>query len=438
MKKLIVTLALLCAAQTAPAFFGGSESLESLSFQSVFPKPFHKKSYFGFVLTGVTVVGAGAVTYFTGGAGAPAAATGVSSVASWVAGGGAGSYMAGLSTVGAWFGGNAMLGSAILNGISIGVVGGGGAFATLPAVAKVGVMASVTASTLDGVAFFQNPETQSLTYRIRLTVPEGLGSKNVRKLAEEFVDVERELLDNDVINDEKAYEELVEMRETLLTQAVSRGEQALKNRGSNEDLMVLGILTKNAARPDLFEILINKIDAEELDDAGYIYYLRAVALIERGDVASAENLLRESWRLNPYAIEQPLLLLNILGRGNIEPREGELLGIAADATDSFDSDKYQSAYSLVAINYRLATIYFNNKKYSKAQEYYEHAYAELPFMQKHIGSSNFGNTIRIGIANSLHGQKEDAAAKEIFEEVLGSTETDAEEDYIRSIYYGTI
>ena len=46
---------------------------QHLSFQQLFPKPFYKKSYFGFALTGATVVLGGTYLFFTAGAGAPAA-----------------------------------------------------------------------------------------------------------------------------------------------------------------------------------------------------------------------------------------------------------------------------------------------------------------------------------------------------------------------------
>jgi len=250
------------------AIFRESKSLTSLSFQSVFPKPIYRKSYFGLVLTGATIATAGAFTYFTAGAGAPVAAAGVSSVASWVAGGGAGSYMAGLSTIGGWFGGNAMLGSAILNGISIGVTGGGAAFATLPAAAQVGVMASVTASALDGVALVQDPKTKNLSYQIRLTVPKELGSKEVRLLTKRLYEVEAKLLEADASKNEKTYLDLVKQKNALLREAVARGDAALKKGSSNEDLLVLGIVSKKAGRYDLSEKLVNKIPADKMEDTG--------------------------------------------------------------------------------------------------------------------------------------------------------------------------
>lgn len=454
MKKIVlaVAVAVLGTAQAAPALdawdatkvyankamFWKSESLPSVSFQRVYPKPIYRKSYFGLVVTGVTIVGAGAFAYFTAGAGAPAAATGAASVATWVGGGGAGSYMAGLSTIGGWFGGNAMLGSAILNGISIGVTGGGAAFATLPAAAKVGVMASVTASALDGVALVQNPETKHLSYLIRLTVPRDLGSKDVRLLTKRLDEVETKLVKADALQNKETYLELVKKKEALLREAVSKGQAALKKGGSNEDLMVLGIVSKNAGRHDLFEKLVNKIPTNKMENTGYLDYLKAVSSIERGDVQAATTLLRKSWRSNPYAVEQPLLLINILGREDFATREKEIRAIVENASDDFDSDKYESGYSLASLNYRLATLYFVNKEYKSAQSYYEKAYDELSLLQKYWGTNSMKNMIRLGVANAMYGQNEKAKAQDLVDRILADAKTDEEKSFIKSQYAGNI
>lgn len=139
-----------------------------LGFESAFPRAFYQKKYFGPAILGASIVAAGTFSYFTAGAGAPAAATGVSTVASWVAGGGAGSYMAGLSTIGGWFGGNAMLGSAILNGISLGTVGGMGTWSGLSVGQKVLALSATAATAMDGVAIIEKPGTEELEWRVML------------------------------------------------------------------------------------------------------------------------------------------------------------------------------------------------------------------------------------------------------------------------------
>lgn len=152
MKTLALSVAVLAfMVPFTPSAFAVPDDTD-LGFETAFYRPFYKTSSFGLVVTGTAIVAAGTFSYFTAGAGAPAAATGVSTVASWVAGGGAGSYMAGLSTIGGWFGGNAMLGSAILNGISLGTVGGMGSWGTLSSGQKALALGATAATTMDGIA----------------------------------------------------------------------------------------------------------------------------------------------------------------------------------------------------------------------------------------------------------------------------------------------
>jgi tetratricopeptide (TPR) repeat protein len=412
------------------------QNAKDLGFKETFPKPFYKTSYFGPVLTGVTIIGAGAFTYFTAGAGAPVAATGVSAIASWTAGGGAGSYMAGLSAIGGWFGGNAVLGSAILNGISIGVTGGGASFAALPAVGKAGVLASVSASALDGVAVFQNPETKNLTYRVRLTIPSKMGSEEVRALTKELLKVEKSLMDPDVRNDQNVYQAALKQRETILNNAIRRAQAAAKKGASNPDLIVLAVLAKTAGKSDLFRQLVYKVTVGKKQDSGYIDYLKAVDSVEHGDSISTKNLLRKSWRLNPYAIEQPLLLISVLSREGFLAHEEEIRGVAEQARNDFNSNKYEPGYSVVSVDFRMGTLYLNAKDYVKSYEYYEKAYKELALIQKLVGDQSMKKTIRVGMANALLGQGKKDEAGALFDKVLSDCKTDAERSQYTSQYAG--
>ena len=446
-KRIIVCLLLGGAALTASsadvwaqakAAFPKGSAETHLSFEDAFPKPFYKTSYFGPMLTGATIVLAGGFTYFTAGAGAPVAATGVSSVAAWLGGGGAGSYMAGLSTLGGWFGGNAVLGSAILNGISIGVTGGGAAFATLPAIAKVGVMASVAATALDGVAVFQKPETKNLSYRIRVAVPNEMGSKDIRTLTKKLNAVEVELIKELAEKSDKAYIRHLKERASLLKEGVKIGRATLKNGGSNEDRMALAILSKNAGYPELFKKLVDSIPTGKMKDSGYVDYLKAVDLIERGNTEKSISLLRKSWRLNPYALEQPLLLLNILGHQNFVAKEEEIRAIVAQARRDFNSNKYESSFSLVSLNFRLASMYLSDKRFPLAQQYFQDALDELSFIQKHLGNQSMKHMIQLGIANALFGQDKVTEANQKLETILKEVKNETEKSFIESQYAGNI
>lgn len=414
-------------------------SQPEISFHKAFPKPIYKKSYFGYTIMGTTIVCAGAISYFTAGIGAPAAAAGTGSIATWVGGGGAGAYMAGLSTIGGWFGGNAMLGSAILNGISIGVVGGSAAkFAALPALGKVGVLTSVTATALDGVASFENPETQNLTYRVRLMLPVDMGSKSIRDFAKDFNALENDMQAADSKRDSKAYELLSKKKIEMANIGHKWAKQALVSKHStNSDLIVLGVFSKNVGDFDLFEKLISRVTTSKVQDTGYVDYLRAIVSVEKGDLKTAENLLRKSFKLNPYAIEAPLLLVNMQGR-NFKRNEKDIVAVVKRAQKHYDADKYESGYSLVSMYYRVGTLYLLNKKYAHAKFYYELALDKTSMLQKYFGNKQMTNMIKLGIANAMYGQNNKKNADEMFLKIINESENAGEIDFFKNQYAGSL
>lgn len=415
-----------------------NNSPQDLSFKKIFPKPIYKKTYFGAAIMGVTIVGAGAFTYFTAGAGAPAAATGTSTVATWVAGGGAGSYMAGLSTIGSWFGGNAILGASILNGISIGVIGGGTSFAALPAIGKVAVMTSVTASSLDGVALISNPDTKNLSYQVRLLLPTRVGSETIKTLVEDINEIDKEMMEADRENDATKYKSLAKRKEVIVNRGVILVKKSLTSTStSNEDLIVLAVFAKNVGDYTSFNKLINKVRLNKVKDIAYINYLRGVSLIENGNNKVAEKTLLKSYSQNPYAIEAPLLLVNLLGQ-KFKLNEERILGITKKIEQDFSSNKYESGYSLVSLYYRVGTLYLINKRYDMARHYYEMAIQEMSWTQKYIGNKQMLNLVKLGVANSMFGKGEEFKSRELFNEIIKSCDNENQKKFFRSQYAATI
>jgi tetratricopeptide (TPR) repeat protein len=347
--------------------------------------------------------------------------------------------MAGLSTIGGWFGGNAMLGSAILNGISIGVVGGSAAkFAALPALGKVGVLTSVTATALDGVASFENPETQNLTYRVRLMLPVDMGSKSIRDFAKDFNALENDMQAADSKRDSKAYELLSKKKIEMANIGHKWAKQALVSKQStNSDLIVFGVFSKNVGDFDLFEKLISRVTTSKVQDTGYVDYLRAIVSVEKGDLKTAENLLRKSFKLNPYAIEAPLLLVNMQGR-NFKRNEKDIVAIVKRAQKHYDADKYESGYSLVSMYYRVGTLYLLNKKYAHAKFYYELALDKTSMLQKYFGNKQMTNMIKLGIANAMYGQNNKKNADEMFLKIINESENAGEIDFFKNQYAGSL
>lgn len=417
--------------------FWKSKHLECVDFKHIYPKPLHEKSYFGFALTGTVVVAAGAFSYFTAGAGAPVAATGVAATAAWVGGGGAGSYMVGLSTVGGWFGGNAMLGSAILNGISFGVIGGTTTkFATLGILAKAGIMASVTAAGLDGVFYFSNPDTKQMEYKVRVTIPRDLGSKKTRSLVNHIYDKREEINEAIENNNELRIEYLHGLIEIYNEEATELLNKHIYQTNNQEDLIVLGIMAWNNNEQELFNKAISKIDSSVLENNGFLNYLYALQELSKGDEAKALSYLQNSIDENSYAIEPVLLSVNILGNNNFEENEQKILKLVEDADDNFDSDKYASEFGLVPLYYRVGTFYFNNKRYVKAEQFYQIAKDEMGVLQRNFFGKKLVHIIDLGIANSLYEQGKKVKASKVYNNIIEDIDTDEEKIQLESQFIG--
>jgi len=408
------------------AEFWKSKHLKDIDFKHIYPKKFYKKSYFGFVVTGVAIVGAGAFTYFTAGAGAPAAATGVGGVATWVGGGGAGAYMSGLSTIGGWFGGNAMLGAAILNGISIGALSGGGVktFAGLSLLAKVGVMASVTAMGLDGVAYFQNPETKQLEYRIRLILPKNLGSKDTRDIVDKIYDIEENIQDDYSDNNGTNSQKLLHAKQELEAKAIKLLKNKLDVKDNQEDLIVLSIIASNIAEYTLFDKAISHINSSKLNNTSFLNYLKALNSLYNGEERKSLEYLDSAISENPYALEAIILNINILGNLDFLQNEIKIKDLIKIAEENFDSDYYATSYSLSGVYYRVATFYFNNKRYVSARKYYEKAYDELGILQRNFFGKELGHTIQLGIANSIYKEGKIEQSLKIYSEIIEDIDKD--------------
>ena len=409
------------------AEFWKSKHLKDIDFKHIYPKKFYKKSYFGFVITGVAIAGAGAFSYFSAGAGAPVAATGVSGVASWVAGGGVGSYMAGLSTIGGWFGGNAMLGAAILNGISAGVIGGGTTtFATLSILGKIGVMASVTAIGLDGVAYFQNPETNRLEYRIKTTIPKNLGSKDTRKLIDKIYETKEDINEALEDGDSIKHKKLSELEMEYYKEAIELLKKKIDKEDNQEDLIVLGIIASNNAEYAIFNQAINKIDSSHLDNTSFLNYLKALNFLYKGEKEQALTYLDNSISENPYALEPIILSINVLGEEFLK-NEIKIESLVKKAKENFDSDDYSSTYTLTGVYYRVATFYFNNKRYVSAQKYYEKSYEELGLLQKNFFGKELTHTVELAIINSIYQQNKLDKALEKYNKLIEDIDDNSEE-----------
>lgn len=424
---------------TNKIMFWKSQNLENIDYETLYPKSFYEKTYFGLAITGAAIGAAGAFSYFTAGAGAPVAATGVSTVASWVAGGGAGSYMAGLSTIGGYFGGNAILGASILNGIALGTIGGGGAFTSLSLLAKVGVLTTVSASALDGVFYLSNPTTKKVEYKIKVSIPKNIGSKKTRELVDKIYEI------NDKFNNAVEKKEILTQKHYAILKeennryALDLLEYYLKNDKYNqEDYLVLGIIAWNSGKYKMFNKALSKIKKDNLENSSFYNYLRALSSLVNGEIKEAKIHLQNSIDENEYAIEPVILYINILSNENFLKNESIILEYVNKIEKNFDQDNYATEYSLVSVYYRLATIYFNNKRYPKATEYFRKAYDDLNIIQTYF-SDSLKNLIKLGIANSLYLDGKVESSKKEYNDILSDIDEDNESELnmIKFQYLGT-
>ncbi len=437
MKKLALALAVpaLMVPFPAPAIAAPDDT--DLGFEAAFYRPVYKTSSFGLVLTGTAIVAAGAFSYFTAGAGAPAAATGVSTVASWVGGS---SYMAGLSTIGGWFGGNAMLGSAILNGISLGTVGGMGSWSALSSGQKALALGATAATTMDGIAIISKPQTQQLEWRVVLPVPRDLADDRTRTLLDAMSEASREVTaiasewdvakaemvpespkSKKILELERTHEAAEARHKAAAEQVNDELARVMRLGDSNRTTVLMAVIAQNSGRSADFRTLVGRIKLAPLKRRSYLDYLRAIAALQAGRVTEAERLLYESWNAASFAIEPPILLAGVVGSRGFASQESKIDEIASNADKNFKSNAYMNSASLVSLHYRIGTMALGANRCERARTAFTKAQAELSTIEKYWSGKDTRNFLDIGEANALHCQGDKSKAHEIFKKVWERT-----------------
>lgn len=441
------------ASAAAPAIAAADDN--DLGFKAAFYRPIHKKTSFGLLVTGTTIVAAGTFTYFTAGAGAPPAAAGVGTVASWVAGGGAGSYMAGASIVGGWFGGNAMLGAAVLNGFSLGTVGAAGSWGALSAGQKVLALGSTAATIMDGIAFVSKPGTQQLEWRVMLPVPADFADSRTREILDAVRQAGEEISEGvakleaaekeqtsgspkstKVLESERVLNAAKARHKTASMQLNDELNRVLKAGASNRATALMAVVAHNSGRSADFRNLLGRIKDDRLKDASYLEYLRAVAELQLGKVAAAERRLLASRTAASFAIEPAILLAGLAGSGGFQSQEVKIDEIAAFAESNFDSDKYMTPASLVSLHYRIGTMALAANRCEPAHSAFKKAQDSHSLLSKYWTGKDIRNFLDIGEANALHCQGKRAAAYSIFNAVWQRTPGKEARDMLCTQYRG--
>ena len=403
----------------------GSEHLKELTFSSVYPRPFYEKSYFTWIVLGASIVAAGVVSYLTAGAGAPAAATGVSTVASWIGGGGAGSYMAGLSTVGSWFGGNAMLGAAILNGISIGTLGTASGKTALTLAARA---ANLVDMTLTGISFLKKEEDNKGVYVFNIRLPKDLGSGTVRKLVNRIYELEEDKQDALEKKDFKKAENIDQELYRLYKYGNSLLEKEfIKEKPSQENLLVLGIIAYKLGNIDNFAIALELIrENYKPKKDSFLKYLEGINVLSTPEIYNSNkalNLFIDSYRQENYTIEPLIAIISLLG-DNYQLNKEKISLFVKLGEENYNPDKYIGR-PLIALYSRAANIAFNNQDWESALKYYSKEYDELGIIIKILPiAKDLKNHIKIQMAICYKHLGNLNKAQNLKEEVLENCDTE--------------
>lgn len=413
--------------------------IKYIDFSHIYPKSIWQKSYFTWLVMGSTIIVAGAVSYFSGGAGAPVAASGVGTVASWIGGGGAGSYMAGLSAVGQAIGGNAILGAAILNGISIGTIGWG-ASSGLVLASKAALLVDLT---LNGIAILNTDDKSNDLYiKINVPIPKDIGNKKVQELVTTIYNYEEEK--NDALEDknEKLASKLVENIENTYKDAEKLLTAELKNNVAppQDDLIVLSIIAYKNGNYELFRKSMKNLEVVVRNHLGerksFYYYLKGLEATTygRAGIPKALEYFEIASDNENYVLEPIIAQIALLGT-NFNKNKNQIDRLLEYGVKHYDSDKYSSINNLTGLYFKVATQYFNNGDFRKSIDLYEKSYDELGFFVKHLPiAKNLKNNIKIYIALAYKNLNEVEKANEIMNDIIEDSEGEEQDNFI-SMYY---
>jgi predicted negative regulator of RcsB-dependent stress response len=83
----------------------------------------------------------------------------------------------------------------------------------------------------------------------------------------------------------------------------------------------------------------------------------------------------------------------------------------------YDSDKYKTGYGLSSLYFRIGSIHLSARYYKNSEFWFRKAEDELSWFQTYVGDKTVRNLVRLGIAQSLCGQRKPKASNKIIEEI---------------------
>jgi hypothetical protein len=233
--------------------------------------------------------------------------------------------MIGLSRIGSLVGGNAMTGAAILNGISIGLIGGGAAGkASLTLAGKVAEVLDLAINGVISIGELKE-DLKRTVYNFKIKLPEELGGD--KKLAEKIGELEEEVAEATADKDSEKVKELnaqLFLQYQLGLEFLKVGlEKRILQLG---DLVVLGIIAYRNGHRELFGEALKGAEefAPLLSNRSFLDYLWGVYhLSHPGKRGEGLRYLYRSHQQEKYAIEPALGIVSVLG-GSTGKRGGRL------------------------------------------------------------------------------------------------------------------
>jgi len=385
-----------------------------LRFKDVYNRPFYSKSWFVPVAVGGALAAGAVFTVYTGGTGAPAAGAGVSTTASAIAGGGAGSYMAGLSIVGSWFGGNAILGAAILNGISAGVLGtvssagvkavGGAAFKTI-ALAS-GRFTQIVLTIEDG-------NRTEVIYSYPVMLSHDIGSKETRAvlddLKEAHKDLQKERIDEREFNSEVSTVKLMAKNKL---ESLSEKPWSKMSADEKEDFTANLLILRQFSKDEFLKFAL-LIQPKYTEKQSFLWYLLAIANLDTASLTSDVNerskyieaatmAARKAKQLEPEVLEPVMLeAIAIAVNGQLPP----LRSLEKDL-DNYSKNHYSTPNSESTVYSLFGDIAHSFERYEDALVYHEEAWDESSwFLEK---KEKAYLSIKLAKAYKMVGDSKDA------------------------------
>jgi hypothetical protein len=328
-----------------------------------------------------------------------------------------------------------MTGAAILNGISIGLIGGGAAGkASLTLAGKVAEVLDLAINGVISIGELKE-DLKRTVYNFKIKLPEELGGDQVKKLAEKIGELEEEVAEATADKDSEKVKELnaqLFLQYQLGLEFLKVGlEKRILQLG---DLVVLGIIAYRNGHRELFGEALKGAEefAPLLSNRSFLDYLWGVYhLSHPGKRGEGLRYLYRSHQQEKYAIEPALGIVSVLG-GEYRKKRREIGKVVEECGEEFDTDLY-NGYTLFNLYLKVATIALKERVWEDAAKYFLLAKDELGLFSLGKGEEIL-KYIDLEIAISEKNLKRWAKAREFLKSAIDRAKNEQEQRELLKIF----